>query len=225
LERVSAQDFLSAPVGRYAAVGPMLVGCPDAGLRICAIWGRPDGDTARDLLALLRVVFHPEFAGGVEALTDVAELEWVDPGGFYTLIEGLTLDRARYRQRIRRQAFVRPRSLVGAVVGGLYELVGRTFPVRSFSGDDRRRAFGWLDRPDAPALAEWLAATLEARRDPLTPREAQAVELASRGHSNKVIAFEMNVSPSTVGVLLFRASRKLRARTRAELISAFRQQP
>lgn len=59
-------------------------------------------------------------------------------------------------------------------------------------------------------------------RPQLTKREAAAVALAADGHSNKAIAAELDVSPSTVGVLLFRAAAKLGAKSRAELAAAYR---
>jgi DNA-binding CsgD family transcriptional regulator len=55
----------------------------------------------------------------------------------------------------------------------------------------------------------------------LTGRERQVVAYASLGHTNKLIAYEMGLSASTVGVLLFRAARKLQTKTREELIATF----
>ncbi|HEY2745107.1 MAG TPA: LuxR C-terminal-related transcriptional regulator [Polyangia bacterium] len=55
----------------------------------------------------------------------------------------------------------------------------------------------------------------------LTARERQALGYAALGHTNKLIAYEMGVSASTVGVLLHRAARKLGAETRAQLIAKF----
>lgn len=43
----------------------------------------------------------------------------------------------------------------------------------------------------------------------LTPREREVVHLAAIGHSNKLIAYELGISVSTVGSLLSRATRKL----------------
>jgi DNA-binding CsgD family transcriptional regulator len=57
----------------------------------------------------------------------------------------------------------------------------------------------------------------------LTRREEDAVALACSGHSNKSIAQAMNVSPSTIGVLLFRAAGKLNAKSRSELLSNYEQ--
>ncbi len=68
-----------------------------------------------------------------------------------------------------------------------------------------------------------------ARREPerqergprLTERELQAVELAARGLTNKLVAFEMNISAATVAVFLHRAARKLGVRDRAQLVDAW----
>lgn len=57
----------------------------------------------------------------------------------------------------------------------------------------------------------------------LTRREQDAVVLACAGHSNKSIAQVMDVAPSTVGVLLFRAAAKLNAKSRSELLSNYEQ--
>jgi DNA-binding CsgD family transcriptional regulator len=56
----------------------------------------------------------------------------------------------------------------------------------------------------------------------LSERERQAVAYAGLGHSNKLIAYEMGLSASTVGVLLWRASTKLGVSSRAELIALAR---
>ena len=53
----------------------------------------------------------------------------------------------------------------------------------------------------------------------LSPRERQAVLCAARGHSNKVVACELGIATSTVGVLLSRATAKLGARSRKELLA------
>jgi DNA-binding CsgD family transcriptional regulator len=57
----------------------------------------------------------------------------------------------------------------------------------------------------------------------LSPRERQVVAYAALGHQNKLIAYELGLSPSTVGVLLGRAARKLGARSRVELARVYRQ--
>jgi DNA-binding CsgD family transcriptional regulator len=110
------------------------------------------------------------------------------------------------------------------------------------------RARGPL-RGDAPerAVAEWkglVAARwtllehfekggrrylLARKNDPIVPdfarlseRERQVVAFASLGHQNKLIAYELGIATSTVGVLLSRAMKKLGVPTRARMIEAFR---
>lgn len=57
----------------------------------------------------------------------------------------------------------------------------------------------------------------------LTKREEDAVVLACAGNSNKRISQVMDCSPSTVGVLLWRAASKLKAKSRSELLSNYEQ--
>jgi DNA-binding CsgD family transcriptional regulator len=56
-----------------------------------------------------------------------------------------------------------------------------------------------------------------------TRREEEALELAAAGSSNKRIAQVLDVSPSTVGVLLFRAATKLNVKSRQDLLAAYKQ--
>jgi DNA-binding CsgD family transcriptional regulator len=56
----------------------------------------------------------------------------------------------------------------------------------------------------------------------LTDRERVACANAAEGRANKVIAADMGVAVSTVGMLLLRATRKLGCHSRAELIRTFR---
>jgi DNA-binding CsgD family transcriptional regulator len=55
----------------------------------------------------------------------------------------------------------------------------------------------------------------------LTPREKEALDYAHQGHSNKSIAFALGLSPSTIGVLLFRAAAKLGVKSREQLLAAY----
>jgi DNA-binding CsgD family transcriptional regulator len=57
----------------------------------------------------------------------------------------------------------------------------------------------------------------------LSPRERQALGFAALGDSNKLIAYELGISASTVGVLLHRAAQKLGCHSRAELLQRFRE--
>jgi DNA-binding CsgD family transcriptional regulator len=56
--------------------------------------------------------------------------------------------------------------------------------------------------------------------DALTDREKQVVGRALLGHHNKLIAYELGISHSTVRVLLARAAKRLHVSTRAQLLEA-----
>lgn len=70
---------------------------------------------------------------------------------------------------------------------------------------------------------------LAERNDPalgplelLSDRELQVVAHAAVGHANKMIAYELGIAVSTVGVLLSRAAARLGAKSRSALIDAYR---
>ena len=56
---------------------------------------------------------------------------------------------------------------------------------------------------------------------PLTEREHQVAALALSGQHNKLIAYNLGISHSTVRVLMARAARKMGARSRDELIRLY----
>lgn len=81
--------------------------------------------------------------------------------------------------------------------------------VDSFDRGGRRYFVARNNRPDAPAAS------------PLSAREAEVLGAAALGHSNKMIAYELGLAPSSVATHLARAGAKLGVRNRVELIAAF----
>jgi DNA-binding CsgD family transcriptional regulator len=114
-----------------------------------------------------------------------------------------SLERARGQTRTEPLSPPETLSAWQAMTSGRWTLVDQ------FDSDGRRFI---LARPNAPGVDE----------DPvLTTREQQVAGHAALGHSNKVIAYELGLTASTVATYLSSAARKLGARNRIELIRAF----
>lgn len=85
---------------------------------------------------------------------------------------------------------------------------GRWSVLETFERDGRRY---YVARPNEPTMPTTSA---------LSQREAQVVGYAALGHSNKMIAYDLGVSASTVANHIARAMRKLKVTSRAALIRA-----
>ncbi len=88
---------------------------------------------------------------------------------------------------------------------------GRWSLVDQFERDGRRY---YVARPNRP----------QSELESLSEREAQVARLAALGHANKLIAYELGVSVSTVATHIKTAARKLGAKSRLDLIRAVRRQ-
>ncbi len=98
----------------------------------------------------------------------------------------------------------------GAVEAWKALVSGRWTLLDHFDHDRKRYIVAVRNDPQVPAFAE------------LSPREAQVVAYAAQGHSNKLIAYELGIAPSTVAMHLSTAGGKLNAKTRVELIRVWR---
>ena len=80
----------------------------------------------------------------------------------------------------------------------------------------------WFDHDGKRFLLAHDNRVAPERTPQLTEREHQTVACAAMGHSNKLIAYDLGLSPGTVSVLLSRAATKLGVSNRPGLIRAFR---
>jgi DNA-binding NarL/FixJ family response regulator len=106
--------------------------------------------------------------------------------------------------------------------GTVAKQVGALF--RKFGVSSRRALASRVSQtlPHEPALPTLARTSGSEDGEPiLSPREYEVVGFAVLGQSNKAIAYELGLSPSTVGVLLRRAAAKLGVRTAAELIREY----
>ncbi len=113
----------------------------------------------------------------------------------------LALERLRNGRGKQRRA--RPLGALKGLVDARWTLVDH------FESDGRRLLLAQCNEVPTPDLSR------------LTDRERQVVAFASLGHTNKLIAYELGISASTVAVFLHHAARRLRVATRAELIARF----
>lgn len=90
------------------------------------------------------------------------------------------------------------------LVSGRWSLLDR------FERDGRRYVVAQENMPYAPGP------------DALSTRETQVLGYAALGHHNKLIAYDLGISHSTVRVLMARAASKLGARSREEAVERFR---
>lgn len=63
----------------------------------------------------------------------------------------------------------------------------------------------------------------ESELERLTQRERQVLACLATGHTSKVVAYELGLADATVRVLVMRAARKLRAKTRAAALERFQE--
>jgi DNA-binding CsgD family transcriptional regulator len=89
-------------------------------------------------------------------------------------------------------------------------VAGRWSLVDHFDHDGRRFLLARRNEPTP-------AATLTG----LTDRQRDVLAHAAMGHTNKLIAYELGLTPSAVAIILSRAARTLGVRTRVQLIAAY----
>lgn len=203
------------PSGRGAVLCvnlPTIAGGPPVASDM-ALWGRMSAHIATGY-RLLRRLAGVTAAPGSGAGDDVDAV--LDPSGKVqhathvlrdtVALDALreqvvTIDRAREKDRADGRA-------VSEAWTALNE--GRWSLVDQFDRDGRRF---YLARPNTPVV----------QPSGLSERETQAAKLAALGHSNKLIAYELGLSPSTVATHLKTAAAKLGVDSRFALIRAIRQ--
>lgn len=158
---------------------------------------------ARRLRRLGRTARSPEQAAAV--MTPSGKVEHAVPsshairGELVDAVERLECARGKLRRNDPISALDNWRALVAA----------RFSLVDHFESGGRRYIIAVENSP------------LDLGPEVLTARERQVVAAIAGGRTTKLIAYELGLSDSTVRVLLTRAMRKLRVRTRGELVALF----
>jgi AraC-like DNA-binding protein len=150
LEHASVAAFLAAPVGRYVETPTFLLWCSDPRLCGAVYRGRWTPADVRALFDMLAAFDHPSMAAPFDVLTDARLLEGAQVRAYDRLLGLLRPRVAGYAQRIGRNAIVRPRGPLGAMIAGVYAIVEPRHDWRAFAGV--AEGLAWLGRSDARAV-------------------------------------------------------------------------
>ena len=116
---------------------------------------------------------------------------------------------------------------VRAMKAGAIDFVEKPFEEQALVDSVRsalaRAGNGAAEPPAAPAAAPpppepVVSPEIQARLDSLTPRERDVLQWLVQGKSNKIIAFELSISPRTVEIHRARVMEKMRADSLPSLV-------
>ncbi len=209
-------DFVSVsatdPSGAGCLIGAPLPSLAHVTRRDAALWNRiaahiAAGSRLRRVRATARSTDIPPAAeailspsGRIEHAEEVAKSRDAREA-----LQAATRDMDRARGRLRRSDPAEALGIWTALVSGRWTLVDH------FDHDGRRYVVARKNDPDVTPSA-----------DILTRRERQVVSYAAMGQSNKLIAYTLGLSASTIAMHLSNAAAKLGVKSRVALIQAFR---
>jgi len=141
----SPADFARDPWGRYWVGRRYVVFSHSKALLGHASWGRPDVDDVREMLDLCAVGLRPD-AERHAWLVDLRGLELVLPPTFAPWVAYVRANADVLRDKLVRQAQIRPEGLVGAVISGFSHVARLPYPERVFDAPDDALAWLGVDR-------------------------------------------------------------------------------
>ncbi|MFZ5446514.1 MAG: helix-turn-helix transcriptional regulator [Myxococcota bacterium] len=165
------------------------------------VWGAPQVEDGRQLTSCIDTLYA-EGAPRYWSLVDLRSLESVAEPGFEVLRAWVERRRKVMARRLVRQAVVRPRGLVGAMVSGFYVQLEALHAVRLF--DDVTSAARWLAPEDTAALK---TLTRAFAQPPVTPGALDS--LRAWLHQNCQRA-ELSMAARALGVSPRTLQRRLR---------------
>jgi AraC-like DNA-binding protein len=126
----------------------------DGGLHVTLLFGRPNPDVARELVAILDA---QDFIAPRTSLFDASGIEAIETESFAIVTEHQNRRRADLSKCVQKQAIVTPRGMPGAIVTGYRAVFDFSYPVEFFA--ERALALAFLGRPDALAAVDDIAAS------------------------------------------------------------------
>jgi AraC-like DNA-binding protein len=142
-------DYLRDPHGRYLVGDGFLHWYASADLCGFIVWKRAEEPLVRRLIEVLDVERTPSAPHA--SLVDLRQLGFADPSAFALFVNYMKQREKDFAVSVKRQALVRPEGIIGAVVGGFYNLVSPSYPSQVFT--DSTEALAWLGVPEARAAS------------------------------------------------------------------------
>ncbi len=143
----SIEEFVKAPVGCWVGAPAFVVWCWNARLSGAVIWGRP---SASDFDQLFSIVdrYHND-AVARDVVTDVSQIDTVDPPAYAALLDHMRARRSLYAKHVRRHAIVRFAGLhiLSGLAEGFFRLLDPRHDWAVFA--TASEAFRWTGQPDA----------------------------------------------------------------------------
>lgn len=204
------ESFRAAPIGRYIVGSSYLVWCWDETLCGSMVWGRPDEAETRQLVRFYEIDLTAELAPTFDVVTDASRIESVSASAFGVLVPFLARRLAALTARMRRNAIVVPPGIPGAIIAGIYPLLGATTTWKPFH--EAAPAFAWLDRPQASAAAAALTTLMHEidRSPPIVRALRRHLAQHLRAPALDEVARALRLSPRSLQRQLARASTSLR---------------
>lgn len=157
LSPARADDFVKAPVGRWAAAGSTVVWCRSPSLSGACAWGRPTVADARAALALFEILGAGPLAPRFDCVLDGHGLDGIDDDALRVLAEWTRARQRELARRVRLQINIPP--VRGAIAWGALT-AGPTARVEA----EPRAAYALV--PGGAPLADELTAIVAAVRGP-----------------------------------------------------------
>jgi AraC-like DNA-binding protein len=142
-------DYLRDPHGRYLVEDGFLHWYASADLCGFIVWKRADEQLVRRLIEVLDVERTPHAPHA--SLVDLRQLSHPDPAAFSLFVNYMKQREKDFAASVKKQALVRPEGIIGAVVGGFYNVVNHAYPSDVFT--DSTEALAWLGVTEARAAS------------------------------------------------------------------------
>lgn len=186
-----------------------------------------DDDAAvRDSLALLLGVAGFKVQAFGSAVDFLGAFDPGEPGCLVTDIRMPGMDGLELQAELMRRNIELPvifitghgdvAKAVQALKAGAYDFIEKPFEEETLTGSIRQAFDSEAGRQAFRQRRE--QAGVSTRRQLLTPREAQVMDLVVEGHSNKSIAQKLGISARTVEIHRARVMDKMKARNLSDLV-------